>query len=712
MYHSRYHFSNNSISIALDSMTGEVLELMYNKNGDNLIKNSSYLLHQPFVLYTLDTCRQLFCANAVQISDFPESKATITQENYESGDIKVIVSYEYLTDGQSFYHIPLTYTIYLPYNVPRSLWSLHLCCMEETGIGEIRFPQLNGLYLGETYEDNTLVYPYNAGIKLENPVRYMEKEPTKIYWKWQEYRYVYTIDSFGDKDENDLYVKQTSYAGPLSMTWLDYYNPSYGLYFACHDPSDAVIGLRVETYGVRSPGMNFAIVKKPVIRYGDEWKFESACVQIHDGDWHRGADIYRAFRKVSRPEPPEWFLKSPGLIAHYDFKYQNGGVVHHYKDIPRLLEEAKEMGINHLLLAGWHKDGFDNGFPEYVPDGELGTQEELEESIHHATKNGGHICFYVNSRIANMKYPHLSQFIHDNVTVDINGKEQTEGCGNEKLKFALMCSESEGWQNKIAETADYLLNTIGADGIYLDQLSMAPPSACFHSKHNHISWNAGNKSIAKKVLQKENMSLIIEGVSDLYGSQVSGQLISTFMYYHTGAFPELYKYTFPEQILVDMLYPKRNLAMRPVHVANVSTQMINKAFVIGSYFWIYDLEEDNTFFRDEKQLAYLKSAIVLRRNWLEKFGHGIFLDNQGITITGSSADVKRYRVGTGILLAASSETCEPVTVRFDDISLINKAFMFTADKELRPIHTNYENSVTFTPTPLSIIYIPESGLEG
>lgn len=55
--------------------------------------------------------------------------------------------------------------------------------------------------------------------------------------------------------------------------------------------------------------------------------------------------------------------RSPGLHAHYDFKYQSGEYVHRYCDIPQLAHEALDMGLDHLLLAGWQKDGFDRGFP-------------------------------------------------------------------------------------------------------------------------------------------------------------------------------------------------------------------------------------------------------------------------------------------------------------------------------------------------------------
>ena len=81
-----------------------------------------------------------------------------------------------------------------------------------------------------------------------------------------------------------------------------------------------------------------------------------------------------------------------------------------------------------------------------------------------------------------------------------------------------------------------------------------------------------------------------------------------------------------------MVYPRKNLSMRPVHIAQVSREMINKAFILGSYFWIYDLEEDNTFKNDQEQYEYLKKVIDLKNVWLNLYGQGIFKDTVGIEV--------------------------------------------------------------------------------
>ena len=49
-YQSRYHLSNGLLSLALDSLTGELLELVHEETGENLIKNHTYALPQPLRL--------------------------------------------------------------------------------------------------------------------------------------------------------------------------------------------------------------------------------------------------------------------------------------------------------------------------------------------------------------------------------------------------------------------------------------------------------------------------------------------------------------------------------------------------------------------------------------------------------------------------------------------------------------------------------------
>ena len=133
--------------------------------------------------------------------------------------------------------------------------------------------------------------------------------------------------------------------------------------------------------------------------------------------------------------------------------------------------------------------------------------------------------------------------------------------------------------------------------------------------------------------------------------------------FFNGAFPELYKYTFPEDVLVDMMCPPSHSAMRPAHIARQSTFLLHRAFCVGSYLWIYDLEEDNTFRWDAAAYQHLKQVIALRQSWLTRYGHGTFTDDCDLLQKPDQQNVilKTFRLKNG-LLAACAKGSEPLRI--------------------------------------------------
>ncbi len=668
-YQSRYHLSNGCLSLALDSLTGEVLELIDETSGENLLKNHLFVLPQPFAVIAGNGETCLRPGSAEAIAQYPQLRPEIVVSAQKPS---VTVTYSSLWDGESPWNVRVEYTVELLENGD-SQWRIHVENHSVEKMQEVRFPCVNGVYFGQDWRENTLVYPFEAGIQVKDPITAFAQEHSVIYWRWQNYKYVYGLGALSRKLPGEVYSVDEKYSGNLSMKWLDYYGENGGLYFACHDVTPNICSLRADTCGPHSPGMNFSFGHPVHLVPESCWDSPEFVVAVHPGDWHNGAEKYRAFHREHSQAAvyrPKWFEKSAGLVAHYDFKYQNGGIVHHFSDIPRLLEQARELGLNHLLVAGWHKDGFDNGFPEYEPAADLGTADELRDQVAKVISQGGHICFYVNSRLANTKYGHLKEFIAENGVVLEDGSIMTEQYGSGNLRFAVQCIGSQGWRKKLEETVSYVTEDIGIDGMYLDQLAMGSPCLCHNPHHDHGfgEWSVWYQKMLEDVALRRQqgsdqpLSMIHEGVSDSYGNLVSGQLVSTFSYHHCGAFPKLYRYTFPEQILVDMLYPEQNLAMRPVHVAQASREMIDRAFLLGMYFWVYDLEEDNTFRRDPKSYEYLKNTISLRNFWLETFGLGTYRDQDGILCTPEGVQAACYSLEDGVLIACANKTSSPQSI--------------------------------------------------
>lgn len=670
MYSSRIHIGNGQVAVAVDSLTGELLEFVDEQSGENLIKNAFHNLKQPFRLLGTYNGRpiRLFAGTPRQMENDPDLKPAILRDAEAEQGPGISVSYRKLTDGQRTFDLSVVYTVRLPVGQSGTEWRMEMTCREAgLAILDLRFPCLNGIYFGEHWEDDTLVFPYLAGIRIPDPVGVFAQASHQVEWIWQDYRSVYSLNKLASgPDADGLYGLECDYAGNLSMTWLDYHGHGAGLYFACHDPVPRVISLRADTYGPARPGMNFCCIHHPPPGVGDTWASPLLVATLHEGDWHRGADLYRAFRlRQGYPAArrPPWLDRSPGLVAHYDFKYQNGGIVHRFRDIPRLLAEARDLGLNHLLFAGWHRGGFDCGFPLYEPDEDLGSPHELETGVRSILDSGGHVTFYLNARLANLETDAADGFIPDNAVILQDGTLQIESYGRQDIRFAAMCNQSPGWPARLKEAVRHILDKLGGDGVYLDQVSMAPTCTCCASSHGHghDEWNQGYRSLLSDMIRQREAAhpddpvpIFIEGVSDAYGNLCSGQLVSTF-FYEFCAFPELFKYTFPEQLLVDMAYPRIRMAMRPVHVGQASTRMINRSFVNGTYFWIYDLEEDNTFTRDPVQHRYLKAILALRAFWLDRFGHGIFRDTDGLREI-RLAMVRRFDLQDGMLLACARES--------------------------------------------------------
>ena len=141
---------------------------------------------------------------------------------------------------------------------------------------------------------------------------------------------------------------------------------------------------------------------------------------------------------------------------------------------------------------------------------------------------------------------------------------------------------------------------------------------CHNRAHLHgartDAWYAGYQELLPKIaadFEKKHgrpLALMGEMVNDQNGCIVDVQLNQLFYNYHTHGFPEMYAYTFPEHGVIDMLYPEKNLAMRPVHTAQKCHALMARLFTNGSHFWVYDLVGDNTFgdarFMDEVGLQY------------------------------------------------------------------------------------------------------------
>lgn len=725
MYQSRYHLTNGLISIAVDALNGEMLEFVCEKTADNVLKN--YPTRTRGILDGMiagpEGCKRFFVPRYQEIRRDPGLAPRITVEQGK-GEAKLTVSYPKLvSDGQPV-EISATISVALLRDDCRSRWKLKLDNRTGYEVDDIAFPSIDGVWLGESWQDDVLVYPHFAGCRIDNPTEQLASEPEMIRWKWQEYVFSYKLgQETGTKDERGAYVRRLNYSGEASMLWMDLFKPAEntGLYITCRNTGLVMKSLRMEAFGRTDPGTGLAIIHRPALINGT-WTSEECILALHPGDWHWAADDYRAwFSALNRPDyghhRPDWIMKSPGLMAHYDFQYQGGGIVHTFRDIPALLTEARKVGIDHLLLSGWNEDGFDYGFPHYKPNPRLGTEQELKQAVAEVRRDGGHVSFYVNSRLCNTSFEDVQQRIRDSAVMQRDGRLWIEKYGADDISFASLCIGDEAWRDELAETVRYLTHDIGADSMYLDQFAMATSVKCYHPGHkghegNPCAWNQGYLKLLEKMIgqyDKEGMGLIYEGCNDAFGPYSSVQLISELHCPFKGRMPQVYKYTFPDQILADMMNPRRHSAMRPEHVARHSTELLHNAFTMGAYLWCYDLEWDNNWRSDEEQTTRLKKQIALRRAWLENYGQGTFVDTVGLLEVPRGHQVRCFRLEDGLLVVAGREGGMQGRVRVAWNGSEAAAEMMTSDRpEPAPCETTVSDGtavLTLPPAEEAVICI-------
>lgn len=723
------HFYHGNVHLALDPMNGEILALRNLATGDNLIKNAMCVnpetyVHQPFTFQLSDgeNVTEYYPLHPREPLDNPEKKVTITSREVAEGLLirvsynrvtsQVIEAGRYIGDSSKELDMELYYTVLISDSSLQ--FQLHIQNTTGLTLTEVRFPVVAGVFLGEDHKDNVLAYPRTAGVKIDNPIEWFDREPNITYWRWNEYRYTYTdgiIRGDGAVAARGMKGYASTYPGQLSMSWMDLYNDEGGFYYGVHSADIQPVRLECGTYGKKCIGLNIAANYPVKVEPNQQYTTPPTVLAFHSGDWHEGAKLYRAFRLplIQRCGDimPQWAKKSVGLSAHYDFKIQDGTYFHTFKDIPQMARDSKSMGIDHMLFSGWNQDGFDNGYPLYYPDSELGTEEEFIQGIKEAKAMGVHVSLYENSQLYNLRYDKGD--VQQNAVMGSDGKMTTQSWGINT--FAVMCAMNPMWQDTISENLKRATRKYGVDGIYLDQFCNY--QWCFNPNHRHNgdNWVAGRINTVLRCREEyqsafgEPMLTMGEWVCDAYGGIMTYQLTQSFFGAQMGFYPDLFRYTFPEFGLMDMVYPK-NVLMRPPQFA-AREEILATCFANDTYLWLYHVTDDINFFKDERSLSLIREVNHLNSIKKEKFSDFWYVDTDGIYYDEAVARVRRFNKGNRVLLKYYRYKSADTSVTLSE--KITKATAYTADDREYALEFS-GNSVCLPKEKVALILIETESL--
>jgi len=283
-----------------------------------------------------------------------------------------------------------------------------------------------------------------------------------------------------------------------SMQYMTFWNKvtRRGVYYGLHDPAPAYKKLFFEK-NADSPFFALKAVQPlaDIDRGCNSQPLFGSCVwQLYDGDWYDAAMLYREFvyefanwmpahDENGRKDEPAWFKK--------ENHWWRVRMTDDESFADTVLEANRDLGYNSALhLYDWHQIPFDNDYPHYFP-----VKPAMMPGVKRLQENGVKVMPYINGRLWDTRDKGMddwqwSTVAKPNCTKDRNGVPFTETYSSReadgsKVVLSIMCPSTACWQQKVTSIVDKLLNELGVDGVYIDQIAAAQPYICEDRTHSH-----------------------------------------------------------------------------------------------------------------------------------------------------------------------------------------------------------------------------------
>ncbi|MDE7386663.1 MAG: glycoside hydrolase [Muribaculaceae bacterium] len=128
----------------------------------------------------------------------------------------------------------------------------------------------------------------------------------------------------------------------------------------------------------------------------------------------------------------------------------------------------------------WHNYPFDTHYPEYFP-----AKPDFKEMIAEAQQMGAHVTPYINGRLWD---PATASYKAENAKEAScrkpDGTLYTEVYSSKVLN-TVTCPASQLWQDKLHYLNRHILDSLGTDGVYMDQIGCAAAEPCYADNHGH-----------------------------------------------------------------------------------------------------------------------------------------------------------------------------------------------------------------------------------
>ena len=342
---------------------------------------------------------------------------------------------------------------------------------------EVLFPRFTFRKLNSGIDK--LVIPFMSGIELANP----------------------TVATSSIAQQN--YIYPTS---DVNMQFHVYYDAKSGIYFAHEDPTGAVKNVStMPKRGDLDASYSTSIGRVP----GNSYTLSGvAAVEVFDGNWYEGAQIYRNFvqeramwaiKEFPRKDTPEHLRKSVVTVeVRTRYNYTPG------KMPPDMIKFQKYLELPFIIHWVDWDDISKGSWPHFfAKDDSLEAVKVLNrakifsevyiDTRLWAEKDGpGRRSIWMykpfGERYAVRNAENNIPFESYNIWFHEPGPGK-RGWYSERHRYAVLCPAARGWQEWILWLTERVAG-YGFTGIYHDQVMAAAPHICFSTEHGHVPGDA------------------------------------------------------------------------------------------------------------------------------------------------------------------------------------------------------------------------------
>lgn len=294
-----------------------------------------------------------------------------------------------------------------------------------------------------------------------------------------------------------------------------------GLYIAAEDPDARIKRMYVE-------GEQNIRFETPV-ELGAEGPRYSVVLSPLKGDWWAAARRYRDFALKQK-----WTAKGPIKdIPGYPHRICEIPLwinIHGHPDVvSNTLARAKAIFPDWTTGLHWHlrqHSGHDVNYPEYFPE-----QPGTKECVAFCKSIGQEPMFYTNGRLWTAT---TSGFLlaEPYSVMRANGMRHIEKYAPWTPELAVMCPSRPEWHKVLLGFTSRMLDELGAQSVFIDQVGAAEGCACYDPAHGHPvgggSWWYDGYSAAlapiRRAWNEKGAFVTTEGSGEAYIGMVDGYL--------------------------------------------------------------------------------------------------------------------------------------------------------------------------------------------